>query len=97
MLCNGISILVFALLFYLLDIKKWQKWASSFLPAGQNPLTTYLAPDIIYYSIWGLNLNILFYKQTEIPWLAVSGSIAWAFTMIGLAALLSKINIRIKL
>jgi predicted acyltransferase len=51
MLCNGISILVFALLFYLLDIKKWQKWVIPFLPAGQNSLTTYLAPDIIYYSI----------------------------------------------
>jgi hypothetical protein len=49
------------------------------------------------HSIWGLNLNILFYKQAEMSWLVVSGSITWAFAMIGLAALLSKINIRIKL
>ncbi len=97
MLCNGISILLFALLFYLLDIKKWQKWSSPFLPAGQNSLTTYLAPDILYYLIWGLNLNILFYKQAENSWLAVSGSIVWAFAMIGFAALLSRINIRLKL
>ncbi len=97
MLCNGISILLFALLFYVLDIKKWQKWSIPFLPAGQNSLTTYLAPDILYYLIWGLNLNILFYKQTEMSWLAVSGSIVWAFAMIGLAALLSRINIRLKL
>ncbi len=97
MLCNGISILVFALLFYLLDIKKWQKWSVLFLPAGQNSLTTYLAPDILYYLIWGLNLNILLYKQAEMPWLAVSGSVVWAFAMIGFAALLSRINIRLKL
>ncbi|MCB0564852.1 MAG: DUF5009 domain-containing protein [Phaeodactylibacter sp.] len=97
MLCNGISILLFALLFYLLDIKKWQKWGRPFLPAGQNSLTTYLAPDILYYLIWGLNLNILFYKQVDLSWLAVSGSIVWAFAMIGFAALLSRINIRLKL
>jgi predicted acyltransferase len=97
MLCNGISILLFALLFYLIDIKKWEKWSMPFLPAGQNSLTTYLAPDILYYTIWSLNLSILFYKQAENAWLAVAGSIVWAFAMIGFAALLSKINIRLKL
>jgi heparan-alpha-glucosaminide N-acetyltransferase len=97
LLCNGISILLFALLFYLLDKRKWQRWSVPFLPAGQNSLTTYLAPDILYYLIWGLNLNILFYKQEVNSWLAVSGSIVWAFAMIGFAALLSRINIRLKL
>ena len=97
MLCNGISILLFALLFYVLDVIKWQRWSFPFLPAGRNSLTTYLAPDVLYYAIWGLNLNILFYKQDEIIWLAVSGSIVWAFAMIGFAALLSRINILLKL
>ncbi|MEQ9218712.1 MAG: DUF5009 domain-containing protein [Cyclobacteriaceae bacterium] len=97
MLCNGISILLFALLFYVLDIKKWEKWSIPFKPAGQNSLTTYLAPDILYYTIWGLGLNVLFYKQAEMSWLAVSGSIVWAFAMTGFAALLSRINIRLKL
>ncbi len=97
MLCNGISILLFALLYFLIDIKGWKKWTTPFLPAGQNSLTTYLAPDILYYLIWSLPLNILFYKQEEITWLAVSGSIVWAFAMIGFAALLSRIQIRLKL
>lgn len=97
MVCNGISMLLFALLYYLLDIKKWQKWTMPFLPAGQNSLTTYLAPDILYYLIWSLNLNILIYKQAQLSWLAISGSIVWAFAMIGFAALLSRINIRLKL
>lgn len=97
MLCNGISILLFALLFYLLDVKKCQNWSKPFLPAGQNSLTTYLAPDLLYFLIWGLGLNILFYKQIEMPWLAVAGSLIWAFAMIGFAALLSKWHIRLKL
>ena len=97
MLCNGISILLFALLYFLIDMKNLKKWTIPFLPAGQNSLTTYLAPDILYYVIWSLPLNILFYKQEEITWLAVSGSVVWAFAMIGFAALLSRINIRLKL
>ena len=45
----------------------------------------------------GLNLNILWYKQSEMPWLAVSGSLLWAFIMIRFAQLLSKARIRLKL
>jgi predicted acyltransferase len=97
MLCNGISILVFAVLLYLLDIKKIRSWSVIFLPAGQNSLTTYLAPDILYFIIWSIPVNILFYKQIGNPWLAVIGSIFWALAMIGFAKLLSKINIRLKL
>jgi len=97
MLCNGISILVFAFLYYLLDIKKWQKWSFAFLPAGQNSLTTYLAPNILYFIIWGLGLNVLFYKQAENAYLAVGGSLFWAFAMVAFAALLAKVNIRLKL
>ena len=97
MLCNGISILVFIILFYLCDIMKWRKPWRPFLPAGKNSLTTYLAPDIVYYIIWGLGSNVLFYKQADMPWLAVLGSIVWALAMIGFAALLSRINIRLKL
>ncbi|MEZ4809273.1 MAG: DUF5009 domain-containing protein [Allomuricauda sp.] len=97
MVCNGISILLFCLLFFIIDQRKWEKWSAIFKPAGQNSLTTYLAPDILYYMIWGLGLNILFYKQDGSAVLAVVGSLVWAVAMIGFAALLSKINIKLKL
>ncbi len=97
LICNGISMFVFVLLYYIIDVMKKNRWAKVFLPAGQNSLTTYLAPDLIYFMIWGLGLPILFYKQDSSELLAVGGSLVWAFTMIGFAALLSKINIRLKL
>ena len=53
MICNGISMIVFALLYWIIDIKGKNKWAAVFKPAGQNSLTTYLAPDVIYFAIWG--------------------------------------------
>lgn len=97
MICNGISMIVFSLLYFIMDIHKKVKWANIFKPAGQNSLTTYLAPDIIYYAVWGLSLPLFFYKQDVSQWMAVIGSVGWALAMVGFAALLAKINIRLKL
>lgn len=97
MVCNGISILLFIILYLVLDVYHIKSWSRIFKPAGQNSLTTYLAPDIIYYSIWMFGLPLLFYKHLESQLLVVGGSLAWAFSMIGFAWLLSKIGIRLKL
>jgi hypothetical protein len=43
------------------------------------------------------SIPVLVYKQSEFQWVVVSGSIVWAFAMIGFAALLLKIGIRLKL
>jgi heparan-alpha-glucosaminide N-acetyltransferase len=97
MVCNGTSMLIYSLLFLLVDIRGKVKWAGLFQAAGKNSLTTYLAPDVIYFTCWGLGLNIFVYKQDTSQLLAVSGSIVWAAAMIGFSVLLSKINIRLKL
>lgn len=96
MLCNGISMILFGSLFYILDSKKWTYWSKPFLPAGQNSLTTYLAPDIIYFTIWYLGSNVLFYKGDQVI-LSVIGSLVWALVMIGFAAMLARMKIRLKL
>ena len=97
MVCNGISILVFAFLLFLVDHKEKYKWAGVFRIAGQNSLTTYLAPDILYLSFWALAWPVFFYKQDTSQLLAVIGSAVWALAMIGFANLLSRLNIRLKL
>ncbi len=97
MICNGISILVFMILYFVIDVLGKNKWAAVFKPAGQNSLTTYLAPSILYHLIWLFSVPVLFYKQSELQWVVVSGSVVWAFAMVGFAALLSKIGIRLKL
>jgi predicted acyltransferase len=96
-LCNGISFLLFALIFWIVDIKGKKGWAIFIKPAGENSLTTYLAPDILYYIIWMSGIPVLIYKQSQNPWIAVIGSIIWAILMAGLTALLSRINIRLRL
>lgn len=97
MICNGISILVFILLFVIIDIYGKIRWSRVFQPAGRNSLTTYLAPNVLYYSIWMSGVPILYYKLSPYAIIIVLGSITWAFLMIGFAAFLSKIGIRLKL
>lgn len=97
MICIGISILVFMFLYLIIDVWGRRKWASVFTPAGQNSLTTYLAPDILYHAFWMFSIPVFIYKQAEMQWIVIGGSVVWAFAMIGFAALLAKIGIRLKL
>ncbi|AHW60550.1 Predicted acyltransferase [Draconibacterium orientale] len=97
MICNGISVLVFVVLYIIIDLFKLTRWTVVFKPAGQNSLTTYLAPDILYYSMWLSGVPILIYKQSEFAGVVILGSILWALAMVGFAALLAKIGIRLRL
>jgi heparan-alpha-glucosaminide N-acetyltransferase len=97
LLCNGISLILFALLYWIIDIKKHIKWAFFLKPAGENSLTTYLAPDIVYYLIWSTGIPILFYKQSGVPMIVIAGSLIWSLLMVGLTALLVRFNIKLRL
>ncbi len=97
LLCCGISYLTFTLIYWISDVKKKRAWANFLKPAGENSLTTYLAPDILYHLIWMTGIPVLFYKSSENPLIVVAGSLAWALLMVGLTALLARINIRLKL
>ncbi|MCU0474091.1 MAG: DUF5009 domain-containing protein [Bacteroidales bacterium] len=97
MICNGISFLLFALIFLIVDVKKKRRWSLFLKPAGENSLTAYLAPDILYNMIWMSGVPVLIYKQSQNPWIAVIGSLVWALLMVGLAGLLSRFNIRLRI
>jgi len=97
LICNGISMLLFALLYWIIDIKEHIKWTFFLKPAGENSLTTYLAPDIIYYLIWSTGIPILIYKQSGVPIIVIAGSVVWALLMVGLTALLVRLNIKLRL
>jgi predicted acyltransferase len=97
MICSGISMLVFILLYYITDIRKKIKWAEFLRPAGENSLTTYLAPDILYYLIWSTGIPILMYKQSSQPLIVIAGSLLWAFLMVRFTALLLRLKIKLKI
>jgi heparan-alpha-glucosaminide N-acetyltransferase len=97
MVCSGISFLIFALIYFVADIKNKRRWAIFFKPAGENSLTTYIAPDILYYLIWMAGIPVQFYKNSHEPLVVVAGSVVWAVLMVGLTALLSRFNIRLRI
>jgi len=97
LICNGISMMLFAVLYWIIDIKKHSSWTFFLKPAGENSLTTYLAPDILYYLIWSTGIPILFYKQSGVELIVIAGSVIWALLMVGLTALLVRFNIKLKL
>jgi hypothetical protein len=97
MICTGISMILFAILYWIIDIKKLIRWTLFLKPAGENSLTTYLAPDILYYLIWSTGIPILIYKQSDDPLIVIAGSLAWALLMVGLTVLLVRFNIKLRL
>lgn len=97
LVCCGISFFVYTIIYLATDVLKKTEWASFFRPAGENSLTTYLAPDIIYHLIWMTGMPLLFYKQSTNPYLVVGGSIIWAILMVWLTAFLKRLGISLKL
>jgi predicted acyltransferase len=97
LVCSGISFFVFTLIYLITDVYGKRSWASFFRPAGENSLTTYLAPDILYYLIWITGIPVLIYKQSENPWIVTGGSAVWAILMVWFTALLKRIGISLKL
>jgi predicted acyltransferase len=97
MICAGISMLVFILIYWIADVRKKIKWAEFLRPAGENSLTAYIAPDILYYLIWSTGVPILIYKESSQPLIVIAGSIAWALLMIALTAFLARLKIKLKI
>jgi predicted acyltransferase len=97
MLCIGISIMLFSLLYTITEAYKKSAWTKILTPAGANSLTTYLAPNILYLLFWISEVPVFFYKQSSEPLVIVAGSAIWTILMIGLASLLAKIGIKLKI
>jgi len=97
MLCTGISFLVFIMIYWIVDVMNKKAWAKFLKPAGENSLTTYLAPDILYYLFWMTGIPLLIYKQSSEPLIVIAGSLVWALLMVGLTALLARYNIRLRI
>ena len=92
----GFCTLIFAFLYWVIDIKQIKGWTTFFKPAAANPLLTYIIPDIIYYitSLFGVSLISENLDRGL-------GGIAWAaffaVAVMGIAMLLNKLNLKLKL
>jgi predicted acyltransferase len=96
LICNGISFIIFILLYWIVDVRNKINWVSFLQPAGVNSLTTYISSDILYYMIWSSGTPLLLYKQSSEPLIVFAGSFVWALLMVGLTALLLRLKIKLR-
>jgi heparan-alpha-glucosaminide N-acetyltransferase len=92
----GSAVLVFTLLYWICDVKQWQRWARFLLPAGSNPLLTYLLPDLLFF----LLLSLAFpYLDTlwNAGWPAVIKTLLFSLSILGVAGALTRSGIRLQL
>ena len=90
---SGICIVIFIIMYLVVDIKGYSKWASFLKPAGSNPLLTYILPDI-YYAIMGLShANII----TPEGWPGVLRALIFSLFILGISALMTRFKIRLQL
>ncbi|MDT3403001.1 hypothetical protein [Mucilaginibacter terrae] len=94
-ICTGISVLVYVLFIYLVDLKGCLNWFKLISAAGTATLTCYLIPYLTFFGMRLLHVNYpdSFYDG----WLAILRSFAMAFLVILIANGLYKRNLSLKL
>jgi predicted acyltransferase len=91
----GAAVLIFALLFWVCDIREWTGWAFFVRPAGENTLTTYLLPDLWYFL--SISLGIKFLDTHLVTgWPAVAKTVAFTFLILGVSWALTKSKVRLQ-
>lgn len=95
LICAGISILVFELLIFLVDIKGKQNWFNVIRPAGTSTLTCYLIPYLLYFVFELSNFSFPDFFNAGIG--GVIRSFGVSFFVILLAGWMEKGRIRLKI
>lgn len=93
-ICMGITILVFELLIFLVDVKGKYNWFKAIKPAGTSTLTCYLIPYLLY-SIFAL-VHFHFPHVLSNGIGGIMRSFFMAFLVIFLVSILEKRNLRLK-
>jgi predicted acyltransferase len=94
-ICSGISVLVFELMIWLIDINKKQQWFSFIRPAGTSTLTCYLLPYLLYSLLNLLHFQYPVFLSEGI--VGLTRSFAVAFLIIWLTGILERYRLRLKI
>ena len=94
-ICAGISIFIFGMLIWLIDIKDKRNWFHSIRPGGTSTLTCYLLPYFLYSIFSLIHFNYPAFLNQGIGGLIRSFAIA--FLVIGLVGIMEKYRLRLKI
>jgi heparan-alpha-glucosaminide N-acetyltransferase len=87
---------LFALLYWLCDVRKWSAWAWLFRPAGSNTLLTYLLPDLYYFlvSLAGVGWVL---GHWDAGWPGIVRAICFTIGILLLSRMVTKAGLRMQL
>lgn len=95
MICIGITLAVFVIVYWLADVQKKTAWAAIIRPAGTNTLLCYLLPYFAYALFDALNVSLPLALRTG--GVGLLKTFVFALLIVNLAGLAMRINIRLKL
>lgn len=95
LICSGINVFLFGLLYYICDIQKKAHWFSLLKPAGTSTLTCYLLP-YFHYSIFAM-VGWSFPLVLRTGLIGLVKSMLYSFVIIRISALLEKIPVRLRI
>ncbi len=91
----AICVVLFAFLYWLIDLKGTRAWTAFFRPAAANPLLIYIIPNIVGALMLCFDLTLpapLTSGLTGLLWAS-----AYAIVVLGVAAILQRMRIRLQL
>ena len=94
-LCTGISILSYALLFWIVDMKGKKVWMKLIQPAGTSTLTCYLVPYFAYAAIMALSLYLP--ESLSTGTIGLLKSMIFAFLIVWATGLINHLGIKLKI
>ena len=94
-LCCGIAFLLYALIYWLVDVQGKSGWFAPIKVAGTSTLTCYLIP-YVYYSVAEM-LPFSIPESLKFGAVGLVKSLLFAFLIIGITALLGKMKIKLKI
>jgi len=95
LICSGISVLVFNLMIWLVDVKGKMNWFSLIRPAGTSTLTCYLIPYLLYAIFLLVHFRFPAILSEGIG--GIIRSIAVAFAVILIVGWMEKKKVRLKI
>jgi heparan-alpha-glucosaminide N-acetyltransferase len=94
---TGASLIIFAIIFFIAEMKKIRRWSSCLRPAWESSLTAYVILFFLYNLFALIGLPLVFYKDPGNQFLAIGGSAVLTAIVILITALLNRLNIRLKI
>jgi hypothetical protein len=95
LICTAISLIAYLLFLFVVDVKQRYNWFKLIEPAGTNTFTCYLIP-FVFYPVYGM-LNVGYPEYLSEGTGGLIKCLLFSLTMIWVAGLLEKVNVRLKI